>query len=191
MCVPLVSARCGLRRPRVSGLSWCASLPSIYRDGDADAMGGGWGWHEDEHGWRHSSGCFSWHIRPGQKRRKPMSSEQRAGGRCTPLGRFTALDRLNSELAAAGGVAAVAAADVQRRGALAAWQIDAAAAIAHNRAGQGSARARARARVVRGTSAPGLGSPRPHLCRDWAHPAHICAGTRLTPPTSAPGLGSV
>ncbi len=27
------------------------------------------------------------------------------------------------------------------------------------------------------TSAPGLGSPRPHLRRDWAHPAHICAGT--------------
>jgi hypothetical protein len=35
------------------------------------------------------------------------------------------------------------------------------------------------------TSAPGLGSPRPHLRRDWAHPAHICAGTGLTPPTSA------
>jgi hypothetical protein len=24
---------------------------------------------------------------------------------------------------------------------------------------------------------PSLGSPRPHLRRDWAHPAHICAGT--------------
>ena len=24
----------------------------------------------------------------------------------------------------------------------------------------------------------------------WAHPSHICAGTGLTPPTSAPGLGS-
>jgi hypothetical protein len=49
------------------------------------------------------------------------------------------------------------------------------------------------------TSAPGLGSPRPHLHwgrgsflphlrRDWARPAHICAGTGLVPPTlSAPG----
>ncbi len=26
------------------------------------------------------------------------------------------------------------------------------------------------------TFAPGLGSPRPHRRRDWAHPAHICAG---------------
>ena len=25
---------------------------------------------------------------------------------------------------------------------------------------------------------------------DWAHPCHICGGTGLTPPTSAPGLGS-
>jgi hypothetical protein len=25
-------------------------------------------------------------------------------------------------------------------------------------------------------------------CRDWAHPAHICTGTGLSPPTSAPGL---
>jgi hypothetical protein len=25
--------------------------------------------------------------------------------------------------------------------------------------------------------APGLGSPPPHLRRDWAHPSHICAGT--------------
>jgi len=39
------------------------------------------------------------------------------------------------------------------------------------------------------TSAPRLGSPCPHLYRDWAHPAHICTGTGLTPPTSAPGLG--
>jgi hypothetical protein len=39
------------------------------------------------------------------------------------------------------------------------------------------------------TSAPGLGSPLPHLRRDWAHPSHIRAGTGLTPPTSAPGLG--
>ena len=27
------------------------------------------------------------------------------------------------------------------------------------------------------TSAPGLGSPPPHLHRDWAHPRHICTGT--------------
>ena len=27
------------------------------------------------------------------------------------------------------------------------------------------------------TSAPGLGSPRPHLHRDWAHRGHICTGT--------------
>ena len=25
---------------------------------------------------------------------------------------------------------------------------------------------------------------------DWAHPCHICTGTGLIPPTSAPGLGS-
>ena len=30
------------------------------------------------------------------------------------------------------------------------------------------------------TSAPGLGSPLPHLHRDWAHPCHICARTGLT-----------
>jgi hypothetical protein len=40
------------------------------------------------------------------------------------------------------------------------------------------------------TSAPGLGSPRPHLHRDWARPCHICTGTGLAPATSAPGLGS-
>ncbi len=40
------------------------------------------------------------------------------------------------------------------------------------------------------TSAPGLGSPRPHLHRDRARPAHICTGNGLAPPTSAPGLGS-
>ena len=40
------------------------------------------------------------------------------------------------------------------------------------------------------TSAPGLGSPLPHLRRDLAHPCHICAGTGLTPATSAPGLGA-
>ncbi len=39
------------------------------------------------------------------------------------------------------------------------------------------------------TSAPGLGSTRPHLHQDWAHPAHICTRTGLTPPTCAPGLG--
>ena len=37
-------------------------------------------------------------------------------------------------------------------------------------------------------SAPGLGSPLPQLRRDWAHPCLICAGTELTPATSAPGL---
>jgi hypothetical protein len=37
------------------------------------------------------------------------------------------------------------------------------------------------------TSAPGMGSPLPHLRRDWAHPCHICTGTALTPATSAPG----
>ncbi len=54
----------------------------------------------------------------------------------------------------------------------------------------------------------GTGSSLPHLHRDWAHPAHICSGTGLTPhssalslphlhrdwgsspPTSAPGPGS-
>ncbi len=40
------------------------------------------------------------------------------------------------------------------------------------------------------TSAPGLGSPLPHLHRDWADPCHICTGTGLTPATSALGLGS-
>jgi hypothetical protein len=60
------------------------------------------------------------------------------------------------------------------------------------------------------TSAPGLGSPLPHLRRDWVHrchicmgtalplphlhwdwayPCHTCAGTGLTPATPAPGLG--
>ena len=38
------------------------------------------------------------------------------------------------------------------------------------------------------TSAPGLGSPRPHLHRDWAHPCHICTRTGPAPATSAPGL---
>jgi hypothetical protein len=40
------------------------------------------------------------------------------------------------------------------------------------------------------TSTIGLGSPLPHLLRDWAHPCHICSRTRLDPTTSAPGLGS-
>ena len=31
------------------------------------------------------------------------------------------------------------------------------------------------------TSALGLGSPRPHLRWDWAHPGHICAGFELSP----------
>ena len=47
------------------------------------------------------------------------------------------------------------------------------------------------------TSAPGLGSPLPHLRRDrashlhedCARPAHICTGTGLGPAKSAPGLG--
>ncbi len=30
----------------------------------------------------------------------------------------------------------------------------------------------------------------PRLRHDRAHPCHICTGTGLTPPTSAPGLGS-
>jgi hypothetical protein len=30
-------------------------------------------------------------------------------------------------------------------------------------------------------SAEGLGSPHPHLRRDWAHPCHICTGTGLAP----------
>jgi hypothetical protein len=37
---------------------------------------------------------------------------------------------------------------------------------------------------------PRLGSPLPHLHRDWAHPCHIFAETGLTPATSAPGPGS-
>jgi hypothetical protein len=39
------------------------------------------------------------------------------------------------------------------------------------------------------TSAPGLGSPLPHLHRDWAHPCHICAGTGLTPAHICAGIG--
>jgi hypothetical protein len=41
------------------------------------------------------------------------------------------------------------------------------------------------------TSAPGPGSPLPHLRRDRARRCHICAGTGLAAATSAPGLGSV
>jgi hypothetical protein len=39
--------------------------------------------------------------------------------------------------------------------------------------------------LIPSTSAPGLGSALPHLLQDWAHRAHICAGTELTPATSA------
>jgi hypothetical protein len=39
------------------------------------------------------------------------------------------------------------------------------------------------------TSASRLGSPLPHLHRDWARPCHICIETELAPATSAPGLG--
>ncbi len=38
----------------------------------------------------------------------------------------------------------------------------------------------ARSGLTRPTSAPGLGSPPPHLRRDCAHPCHICTGTALT-----------
>ena len=41
------------------------------------------------------------------------------------------------------------------------------------------------------TSAPGPGSPRPHLHRDRAHPAHICTGTgRLLAPIPCTSCGS-
>ncbi len=53
-----------------------------------------------------------------------------------------------------------------------------------------SVRVSGRTRGRLSTSAPGLGSPRPHLHRNWAHPSHICTGTGLALPTSAPGLGS-
>jgi hypothetical protein len=54
---------------------------------------------------------------------------------------------------------------------------------------------------ARDTVRPGLGSPLPHLRRDWAHPCHIRTRTGLTPchigtgtglavATSAPGSGS-
>ncbi len=35
--------------------------------------------------------------------------------------------------------------------------------------------------------ASGLGLPLPHLHRDWAYPCHICTGTGLSPLPSAPG----
>jgi hypothetical protein len=38
------------------------------------------------------------------------------------------------------------------------------------------------ARYAPATSAAGLGSPLPHLRRDWARPCHICAGTGPTLP---------
>jgi hypothetical protein len=50
-------------------------------------------------------------------------------------------------------------------------------------------------RNTRPASAPGLSQPGPglapvpHPYQDWAHPAHICAGTGLYPATSAPGPG--
>jgi hypothetical protein len=34
-----------------------------------------------------------------------------------------------------------------------------------------------------------LGSSRPHLCRDWARPAHICTGTGPTPAHICTGTG--
>ena len=40
-----------------------------------------------------------------------------------------------------------------------------------------ASRAGAQRRCPRTTSAPGLGSPLPHLHRDWARPCHICTGT--------------
>jgi hypothetical protein len=59
--------------------------------------------------------------------------------------------------------------------------------------------ARAESEVQTGTglapahicAAPGPASPRLHLNRDVAHPAHICDGTGLAPATSAPGRGSL
>jgi hypothetical protein len=39
------------------------------------------------------------------------------------------------------------------------------------------------------TSAPGLGSPLPHLCRDWAHPCHICTGSARARSACAAGGG--
>jgi hypothetical protein len=46
--------------------------------------------------------------------------------------------------------------------------------------------------LLSATSAPGLGSPRPHLRRDWAHPALICTCTGTgSCPKSAPGLGRI
>ena len=45
-------------------------------------------------------------------------------------------------------------------------------------------------RLTAPTSAPGLGSPLPHLRRDWARPCHICTGTGLAAATSASGPGS-
>jgi hypothetical protein len=36
----------------------------------------------------------------------------------------------------------------------------------------------------------GLGSPLPHLHRDWARPRHICTGTGLGPASLAPRTDS-
>jgi hypothetical protein len=41
----------------------------------------------------------------------------------------------------------------------------------------------------RATSAPRLGSPCPHMRRDWANPCHMWTWTGPTPATSAPRLG--
>jgi hypothetical protein len=46
------------------------------------------------------------------------------------------------------------------------------------------------AQPCRPTAAPRPGSPRPHLHRDWAHPAHICTRTGLTPPHSCATAGA-
>ena len=44
--------------------------------------------------------------------------------------------------------------------------------------------------ITSATSVAQVGSPLPHLHRDWPRSCHICAGTGLAPATSAPGLGS-
>ncbi len=47
-------------------------------------------------------------------------------------------------------------------------------------------------RLTHPTSAPGLGSPLPHLHRDWAHACHICAGVphlRRSPGADVAGVG--
>ncbi len=59
--------------------------------------------------------------------------------------------------------------------------------------GAGHQRAKGARRQVAGAAGPlceGAARPCPHLHRDWARRCHMCAGTGLTPATSAPGLGS-